>query len=730
MASLLLLPPVLPFAAADHEGPYHVESIDGALLPLSPFASTVFLSDDTVTSAFSLGFTSRFFGRSTSEFWIGSNGFVTLHFLTPDGCCDGQPIPSPGGPDGMIAAWWTDLDPSAGGTVRFDRTTLENQSALIVDYRNVSVVGTNDTASFQVVFLRNGVFEIRIAHAAAASTRQVSVGAEDRIGSAGIELLRQTGGSVDNVGFRFVPNVQPTPPPTISAVTPSNVTMGSFARVLGSNFTDGSVVLVDSFSAPTFFESDSSLAFFVPFIGPGLRDVSVENPDGNRTTLPGALLILEPFALHGASASSTFQGDMLTVFGSAFDERTTLLLDETIVEPLHRSRTQFGVRVPVDLRPGLYDITAHHPFEGARTLRDALVVLGRPDHAITGIEASRAQVGLAAAPIEHPGPWRIDVQVANLGDARAEDVMLELLMRPAGATPGLAWTEQGEARHRPTLLKGERWSETFFLGDAFDVGDMEFLALVRSNGVADRDPSNDAASTTDSALYTGLGGGNASPCLIAPNACRGPERREHTMTDRDQTDTHHQASFVLDARMAFPDFTFDDFPIVFTRVTPLGGGGFEECTTWRFLGAGGMFRVTMRAPDGISGGAFVAFADASESAGTQRTSRWSDVRAFGVILAESERETLGEGPAEPLFEYVYGEDPAFSWELTAEGLSGDFTHCASRPSTGSGHDDFFFHALPADVNEQRASFSGAGHADRLSVRAVGATGESTSAPLL
>lgn len=735
--ALLVAPLVAPLttpalAQEAPSGPYVVEQIGGAPLPLSANNFTISLSDDEVTAAFPLGFTTRFFGLSTDLFWVGSNGFVTLHFLTPHGCCDGQPLPTAGGPDGIIAGWWTDLDPGAGGTIRADRTTLEGRQALIVDYRDVPVLGANGTASFQVVLLSNGVFEIRIANASAAAARTVSVGAENLDGTVGVEVLRQAGAVVSDLGFRFTPNVQPTPPPVVTSVSPSEGAGGTFARVFGQNFTSGSVVLLDGVQASTFFESSSSLGWFVPFLPAGLRDVTVQNPDGNESTLADAFLVLEPFALHGVFPSDARQGDLVAASGSAFTEDTTLLIGDRPVEVLSRSRTHLSFRIPTTFPPGLHDAQVHDPSHGIRTAPDALLVLGRPDLAVTRLEVDRPAVGVAFAPdVELPSPWRVRVEVENRGDLTATLVNLTVTARAASGLVLADSPAHEDWREAGRLAPGERLAFEAWLGRGDEVGDYRFEALVRTDGVADRDASNDRLDAQESYLVRGVGGGSADPCWRAPRACMHPEQRDHSVETRDQIDTHSDAAFELEARMAAPDFTFSDFPTVFTTFASLPGGGFEECTTWRFLGGDtGRFRVTMDADNGIEGFVDVPVAQARRSNGTQSSTTWSDTRAYGVVLHETEPQQSASSPSTPLERYEHSKDPEASWELVATGVTGDFTHCALRDGEGRGHDDFFFHALPADVDEPTASTSGLGSAKSVVVRFQGERTTETSRPIL
>lgn len=725
---VLLAAPLMPAATADEPlGPYTVETIPSARLALTGNSTTVALSDDVVTFAIPLGFSSRFFGRATSEFWIGSNGFITLHFLTPDGCCQGEPLPSTSGPNGIIAGWWTDLDPS-NGSIRFERVTLGGQRALVVDYENVTVKGTADTATFQIVLLQDGVFEIHVQHGAAQAGRRVVVGAENRLGTVGVSVLDQLGGTIDGAAWRFTPNVVPLPPPVLLDVVPRQATMGALVRAVGTNFSDLTEVQVGGFSTSTFFDNETSLFFSVPFLGTGVFNVSVVNPDGNSSTLVGGLEIIAPFGISFVQPSSVRQGDTVFVFGSGFDEATTLLFDDVLMEHTSEFGSLLRVELPTTFRPGLYDVTVHKPSEGRRTMQDALVVEGRPDLAIEAITVAREQVGLAAAPVGLPGQVRVDVAFANLGDASASLATLNLTATPRenGVTPASVYAEEFELGE---IAPGERGTMSFFVGDQYDVGDWSYVARIRSLGVGDRDASNDVAAKDEAYLVTGFGA-DLTPCLVVSNVCMPPERVHHELVERNQTDTHLDAFFRLDARMETPQFTFDDFPIVFTTFTPLGNGGFEECTTWRFLGDGGLFRVTMDAPNGLEGLLDVGFARSSASNGTQRTTTWTDVRAFGVILTEDERQSSATEPSQPLTEYVYEESPDLSWEVTGTGLRGDFTHCAFRPQNGESHDEFFFHALPANTLEETASRTGFGHAETLTVRVLGASDTETQMSLL
>src|SRR3989304_3755724 len=72
--------------------------------------------DDSVVNL-PLGFNFDYFGTTFSSVNVSANGFVSFT-STSDGCCVAGTLPGGGGPD-MIAAAWSDLDPTEGGQTYF-----------------------------------------------------------------------------------------------------------------------------------------------------------------------------------------------------------------------------------------------------------------------------------------------------------------------------------------------------------------------------------------------------------------------------------------------------------------------------------------------------------------------------------------------------------------------------------------------------------------------------------
>lgn len=74
--------------------------------------SQLTLSNDSVSGAIPVGFDFYFYGKKYSDVYISSNGFIGFNSDMQDGCCEGSSIPSADSINNIIAAVWTDLDPS------------------------------------------------------------------------------------------------------------------------------------------------------------------------------------------------------------------------------------------------------------------------------------------------------------------------------------------------------------------------------------------------------------------------------------------------------------------------------------------------------------------------------------------------------------------------------------------------------------------------------------------
>lgn len=127
-----------------------------APIDISATGTAVALGDDTGSAALAIGFDFSFYDVNYSDFYIASNGFVSFSGNGMTGAISrtATPLPTAGDPNDIIALMWEDLDPSAGGTIRYETMGTAPDRVLIVDfdavpYWNTSVVITTQLQLFE-----------------------------------------------------------------------------------------------------------------------------------------------------------------------------------------------------------------------------------------------------------------------------------------------------------------------------------------------------------------------------------------------------------------------------------------------------------------------------------------------------------------------------------------------------------------------------------------------------
>ncbi|HUP70727.1 MAG TPA: Ig-like domain-containing protein [Acidimicrobiales bacterium] len=101
------------------------------------------LSDDTVSTPIVLPFPFSWYGSSTSTVSIGSNGL--LCFASTTGCTSYTPSspPSTATPNDLLACYWEDLNPGAGGTVRYATVGTSPSRLFVVEFASVPHYGSS-----------------------------------------------------------------------------------------------------------------------------------------------------------------------------------------------------------------------------------------------------------------------------------------------------------------------------------------------------------------------------------------------------------------------------------------------------------------------------------------------------------------------------------------------------------------------------------------------------------
>jgi len=150
-------------AASTSTSEYLIDQTEGSFEPY-PYGkphnvaasqyTTISLGDDAVSSTQNIGFSFDFFGTTYTQFRISSNGFITLGSTNTDnGCCVGETLPdNTSSPQSVIAAYWEDLNPNAGGTIETYRLNNGSNDVRVINFIRVPHFGSTTTdVTFQIV---------------------------------------------------------------------------------------------------------------------------------------------------------------------------------------------------------------------------------------------------------------------------------------------------------------------------------------------------------------------------------------------------------------------------------------------------------------------------------------------------------------------------------------------------------------------------------------------------
>lgn len=140
-------------AAVTGSGPgtsnYNISNIPFA--PLSTAGTSVTLSDDAVGGPYNIGFTFCFFNNSYTQFYIGSNGWVSFSPGQPTAYTS-APLPNAAAPVNCIMGPWQDWHPGVGGSVRYQTIGTAPNRILVVSWVSVPMFScTTNLGTFQIV---------------------------------------------------------------------------------------------------------------------------------------------------------------------------------------------------------------------------------------------------------------------------------------------------------------------------------------------------------------------------------------------------------------------------------------------------------------------------------------------------------------------------------------------------------------------------------------------------
>lgn len=113
----------------------------------------LFMTDDSQQGPFNIGFTFCFFGQTYSQFYVGSNGWISFSPGQPTTFTT-QTIPTGNAfvPKNCIMGPWQDWHPGIGGQIRYQTTGVAPCRKLIVSWTNMPMFScTNNFGTFHIV---------------------------------------------------------------------------------------------------------------------------------------------------------------------------------------------------------------------------------------------------------------------------------------------------------------------------------------------------------------------------------------------------------------------------------------------------------------------------------------------------------------------------------------------------------------------------------------------------
>ena len=117
--------------------------------PQNTSGTSVSLSDDSNVGPFPIGFNFEFYGQTFTQFRICTNGFIT--FGSTSGRYSPGSFPNASAPNGVVAAYWTDLYPSSGYYMRYQTTGTAPNRKLIVSAHLTYYSNRNAWVDYQIV---------------------------------------------------------------------------------------------------------------------------------------------------------------------------------------------------------------------------------------------------------------------------------------------------------------------------------------------------------------------------------------------------------------------------------------------------------------------------------------------------------------------------------------------------------------------------------------------------
>lgn len=278
-------------------------------------AGTSYLLGDDGSASVVLPFTVGFYGKNFTSLTISANGFVRLGAGVASAYSN-TALPNPADPNNLIAAWWDDLDPSLGGSVRSITIGSSPNRRFVVSWNGVPHhSGAATTVSVQLVLDEStnlvtlNYLDTVTGDATSSQGIGATVGMENSTGTVGTSISVNTAGLLSGTSFRCS-NTATLQAPTISttAFGSGNVARGyALQLAAGGGAAPLSWSLVGGSLPPGLFLTSSGVITGTPTtMGTWWSVVQVTDATGliDSRTLPLTVLAKLPAGFNKSAPSN------------------------------------------------------------------------------------------------------------------------------------------------------------------------------------------------------------------------------------------------------------------------------------------------------------------------------------------------------------------------------------------------------------------------------------------
>ncbi|MEE9444025.1 MAG: hypothetical protein V3V19_00030 [Cocleimonas sp.] len=173
--------------------------------------TTNWAAGDDATTQVNLGFTFPFGSVSspnnTTQVYINSNGALSFSSWTTY-----QNTELPTTPQTIIAPYWDDLNPTQGGTIKYDTFGAVGNRRFIVAWDQIPLYSNTATkCTFQVVLFETGNIRFRYSNTSQCNGSDATVGIQENNNDYNQHSLNQTIDLTKDIVF--IPTAEPPPPP-------------------------------------------------------------------------------------------------------------------------------------------------------------------------------------------------------------------------------------------------------------------------------------------------------------------------------------------------------------------------------------------------------------------------------------------------------------------------------------------------------------------------------------